>query len=67
MSEETLKAKLDDLDGVEYERIAGLNGHRYNIDWPPAVGTREVREAAEDAGYEFHPVGSFSAYANPPE
>ena len=67
MSEETLKAKLDDLAGVEYERIAGINGHRYGVDWVPAVAVREVREAVEDAGYEWNPVGSFSAYVHPPE
>ena len=67
MSEQTLKAKLDALAGVEYERIVGLNGHRYSIEYVPANDVREIREAVRSAGYEFNPVGRLTAYAHPEE
>jgi len=67
MSEQTLKAKLDDIDGVEYERIAGLNGHRYSIEWHVMKDGENVREAVEAAGYEWNPVGRFDGYAHPLE
>jgi len=67
VSEQTLKAKLDALDGVEYDRIAGLNGHRYSIEWHVMKAGENVREAVEAAGYEWNPVGRFDGYAHPPE
>jgi hypothetical protein len=67
MSEEALKANLDDLAGVEYERLVGMNGHRYSIEYVPMNDVGEVREAVRSAGYEWNPVGRLTAYAHPTE